>query len=266
MARPGSYLSTAKGIEIMGRVDGKVTLVTGAGAGMGRSHARLLAAEGACVVVTDIDGEAAEHTAQELVADGHAALAQAHDVSSAQDWQRVVAAAIDRFGRVDVLVNNAGILLLKPLEETEEAEWDRVMAVNARSVFLGCKYILPAMRKAGGGSIVNVSSAYGLQGAPGCAAYVSSKGASRLLTKAAASDFAKFGIRVNSLHPGVVATEMTRDLLTSPENTRLALGSTVLDRPARPQEVATAVLFLASDESSYMTGSEVVVDGGMTSR
>jgi len=138
--------------------------------------------------------------------------------------------------------------------------------VNAKSVFLGCKYVLPAMRKAGGGSIINVSSAYGLQGAPACAAYVSSKGASRLLTKAAASDFAKFNIRVNSLHPGVVATEMTRDILTTPENIRLALGSTVLDRPAQPHEVAAAVLFLASDESSYMTGSEVVVDGGMTSR
>jgi cyclopentanol dehydrogenase len=250
----------------MGRVDGKVALVTGAGAGMGRAHARLLAAEGARVVVTDIDGQAAERTAQELVADGLTALGQVHDVSSPEAWQRVVAAAVDRFGQVDVLVNNAGILLLKSLEDTEDAEWDRVMAVNATSVFLGCKYILPAMRKAGGGTIVNVSSAYGLQGAPGCAAYIASKGASRMLTKAAASDLAKFNIRVNSLHPGVVATEMTRDLLTTPENIRLALGTTVLDRPAQPHEVAAAVLFLASQESSYMTGSEMVVDGGMTSR
>jgi len=250
----------------MGRMDGKVALVTGAGGGLGRAHARVLAAEGAGLVITDIDPRAIERTAEELASCGHEAVAQVHDVSSPRDWQRVVAAAMDRFGHVDVLVNNAGILLLKPLEETEDAEWDRVMAVNSKSVFLGCKYILPAMRKAGGGSIVNVSSAYGLQGAPGCAAYVTSKGACRMLTKAAASDLAKFNIRVNSLHPGVVATEMTRDLLTTPESIRLALGSTILDRPAQPDEVAAAVLFLASADSSYMTGSEVVVDGGMTSR
>jgi cyclopentanol dehydrogenase len=250
----------------MGRVQGKVALITGAGLGMGRAHARLLAAEGARIVATDINEAAARQTVDLIVQDGGEAVWFKHDVASADDWKLVVAACMEHFGKVDILVNNAGMLVFKPVEETEEEEWDRVMAVNAKSVFLGCKHIVPAMKVAGKGSIINVSSAYGLVGAPGCAVYIASKGASRLLTKAAAADLFKFGIRVNSLHPGLVATEMTKDVLTTPENTRLALGSAIFDRAAQPEEVSTAVLFLASDESSYMTGSEMVVDGGMTTR
>jgi cyclopentanol dehydrogenase len=250
----------------MGRLTGKVALVTGAGLGMGRVHARLLAAEGAHVVATDINEVAVRQTADSIVQAGGEALWIKHDVACANEWKHVVAASMERFGKVDILVNNAAIVFAKSIEETEEDEWDRLMAVNVKGVFLGCKYIVPAM-KSGAGSIINVSSMWGFVGVAGYAAYVASKGGVRMLTKAAAADLYKFGIRVNSLHPGVIAnTEMTRDVLTSRENTLAALGSAIFDRPGTPEEVSAAMLFLASDESSYMTGSEVVVDGGYTAR
>lgn len=247
-----------------GRVAGKIAIVTGGGQGMGRSHSLLLAEEGATVVVTDVNETSGESVAEEINAAGGQAVYIRHDVTSSSDWKAVVDEAVKKFGKVDILVNNAGILILKPLDQTEEAEWDLIMNINAKGTFLGCKHIVPAMQKAGGGSIVNISSIYGLIGAPSAAAYQASKGAVRLLTKAAAIDLHQYNIRANSVHPGVIATAMTTDLLSTPEMAKAVLATTILERPAQPKEVSYAVLFLASDEASFMTGSEVVVDGGYT--
>lgn len=167
-------------------------------------------------------------------------------------------------GKVDVLVNNAGILSLSGIEETSEEEWDKVMEINAKSDFLGIKYVLPAMKMAKKGSIVNISSIYGLIGSGAAVAYHASKGAVRLLTKTVAAELAKYNIRVNSIHPGVIKTPMTEELLKDPANTKNLLGTTVLGRPAEAIEVAYGALFLASDEFSFITGSELVIDGGYT--
>ncbi len=247
-----------------GRVAGKIAIVTGGGQGMGRSHSLLLAEEGATVVVTDINETSGQAVADEIIAAGGQAVFIRHDVTSGSEWKAVVDQAVTTFGKVDILVNNAGILILKPLDQTEDSEWDLIMSINAKGTFLGCKHIVPAMQKAGGGSIVNISSIYGLVGAPSAAAYEASKGAVRLLTKAAAIDLHQYNIRANSVHPGVIATAMTTDLLSTPEMAKAVLATTILERPAQPKEVSYAVLFLASDEASFMTGSEVVVDGGYT--
>ena len=249
-----------------GRMSGKVAIVTGGAQGMGRSHALLLAAEGAKVVVTDVREAAGKAVAEEISDAGGTARFITHDVTRSADWQRVLEETVNEFGKLDVLVNNAGILILKPLDETDEEEWDRTLDINAKGTFLGCKLAAPALQAAGGGSIVNISSIYGLIGAPGAAAYQASKGAVRLLSKAAAVDLAKFGIRVNSVHPGVIDTDMTKELMATPESTKAVLGTTILGRPGRPEEVSNAVLFLASDESSFVTGAELVVDGGYTTQ
>ena len=245
-----------------GRVEGKVAFVTGGAVGMGREHALLLAEEGATLVVNDVDEDNGRRTVDDINAQGGQALFMGFDVAKLSAWRDAVTRAMNAFGRIDILVNNAGILLFKPIHETTEEELDRVLAVNVKGVFYGTQAILPAMQAAGGGSIINVSSIYGLVGAPSAAAYQASKGAVRLLTKASAADYAQFNIRVNSVHPGVIRTPMTKDLLTTPETTQDILRTALLRRPAEPKEVSWAVLFLAADESSYMTGSEIVVDGG----
>ncbi len=244
------------------RVAGKIAVVTGGAQGMGRTHAQLLAREGAVVVVTDVDAEGGEETVRLIREEGGTASFIRHDVSKSADWDAVVAHAMEAHGRVDILVNNAGILAFKSLQDTDEDEWDRILAVNAKGTFLGCKSMLPAMQQSEAPSIVNISSMYGIIGAPNAAAYEASKGAVRTLTKAAAVDLGAFGIRVNSVHPGVIATAMTNEILAEPEGAKALLGTTILGRAAQPEEVSSTVLFLASEESSFMTGSELVVDGG----
>ena len=248
----------------MGRLDGKVALITGSALGMGRAHAKLFAAEGAKVIVTDINEGAGRENVEAINQDGGEAIFLKHDVASESDWKQVVNHAVETYGKIDILVNNAGILLSKGLEDTSVEEWDQVMNINLKGVFLGCREIIPAMKKAGGGSIVNISSIYGIIGAPDCAAYEASKGGVRLLTKSAAVDLTKHNIRVNSIHPGMIKTEMTKGLADIPEAVAGIAAKVLLGRMAEPEEVSKAVLFLASDDSSYVHGAELVVDGGYT--
>jgi len=248
----------------MNRVQDKVILVTGGAMGMGQSHCELLAAQGARVFVADVDEAAGGAVAEGIRGRGGQAEFLPLNVTRSADWQSAVATVVRKAGRIDVLVNNAGILVLKPVQDTTEQDWDRVFDVNVKGVFLGTQAVVEPMKAQGRGNIVNISSIYGLVGAPSAAAYEASKGAVRLFTKACAVDLAPFGIRVNSVHPGVIETPMTRDLLSTPEGRAAVLGPTLLNRPAKPVEVSQAVLFLASDESSFVHGAEMVVDGGYT--
>lgn len=250
----------------MGRVDGKIAFVTGGANGMGRSHALLLAREGASLILSDMDEKNGQAVVDEINAEGGQARFFKFDVAKSSAWKSVIDESMSAFGRIDILVNNAGILTFAAVNETTDEDLDRILDVNVKGVFHGTKHVLPAMQAAGGGSIINVSSIYGLVGAPSAAAYEASKGAVRLLTKATAVDYAQYNIRANSVHPGVIETNMTKDLLTTNETTEQILGSALIRRPAKPIEVSYAVLFLASDEASYMTGSEVVVDGGYTAQ
>jgi len=249
----------------MNRVSGKVAIVTGGAMGMGKAHSELLAAEGATVFVTDIDEAGGNATVEGIRNSGGQAKFIKHDAASEADWDAVVATVRKEIGRLDILVNNAGILIMKPVHETEPAEWDKVFNLNVKGAYLGIRACVPLMKESEGGSIVNISSIYGIVGAPSAGAYVASKGAVRLMTKSCAVDLVQYGIRVNSIHPGVIDTPMTKDLLHGDAETRSALmGPTLFSRPCRPEEVSKAVLFLAYDESSCKQGSEVVVDGGYT--
>ncbi|RLA09658.1 MAG: cyclopentanol dehydrogenase, partial [Gammaproteobacteria bacterium] len=232
--------------------------------GMGREHCLLFAEEGAVTIATDIDAEGLKETLAQVHALGAEGLALAHDVTSEADWSTVVAAAVDKFGRIDVLVNNAGIAHTGRVHETTLEDWQRVMNINATGPFLGIKAVVPVMRERGG-SIVNISSVYGLVGGAQAGAYNASKGAVKLLTKAAAIDLDEFGIRVNSVHPGLITTGMTEEWIGTPAVDPL-LDRQIQRRAAAPREVSQVVLMLASDESSFMTGAEVAVDGGMSAR
>jgi len=186
-------------------------------------------------------------------------------VTREADWRAAVATAVQAYGKLNVLVNNAGILFRSKIEETSEADWDRIMAVNVKGVFLGTKCAIPAMRQAGGGSIINISSTAGLVGAPGgTAAYTATKGAVRLFTKSTAVQHAGENIRCNSVHPGPIATDMIKDVLENKAQWEQRLRRLPMGRVGTPEDVAYGVIYLASDESSYMTGSELVIDGGTT--
>ncbi|WP_448508130.1 SDR family NAD(P)-dependent oxidoreductase [Immundisolibacter sp.] len=253
----------------MERVSGKVVFITGAASGMGRAHALRLASEGATVAITDRDEKGLAETLAAVRAKGAQAAAWAHDVTDEAAWERLVNEACGRFGRIDVLVNNAGVSSSTvSVLDIGVDEWDRVMAINARGVFLGVRTVGRKMRDQGrGGSIINISSVFGIVGGAMASAYCASKGAVRLLTKAAAADLAAFNIRVNSVHPGLIDTPMLDGLLAREGEVRdRMLGVQLQRRAADPDEVSSAVLFLASDESSFMTGSEMVVDGGWTAR
>ena len=249
----------------MGRLDGKVALISGGAKGQGATEARMFVREGARVVFGDILDDEGKTVETDIRASGGDAIYVHLDVTREADWRAAVATAIERYGKLDVLVNNAGILMRSKIEETSEADWDRIMAINAKGVFLGTKAVLPAMREAGGGSIINISSTAGLVGSPGgTAAYTATKGAVRLFTKSTAIQHARDKIRCNSVHPGPIATDMIKDLLQGGPAWEQRLRRLPMGRVGTPEEVAYGVLYLASDESSYVTGSELVIDGGTT--
>lgn len=253
------------------KLAGKVALVTGAASGIGEACARKLSANGAAVVLGDINESAAATLASELVAAGGKAIASRHDVRLTEDWERVLAIAMETFGGLDILVNNAGIagdnteLMSLTLDQ-----WHEVTSINLDGVFLGMRYAGTALEKRGGGSVINISSILGKVGFPGAAAYCASKGGVSLLTKSAALEWAPLNIRVNSVHPGFVETPLVSEALQNNEDgeamRELLVAAHPLGRLGQAQEIANAVAFLASDESSFMTGSEMVVDGGYTAQ
>lgn len=244
----------------MKRLQDKVIVITGAAQGMGETHARKCLEEGAKVVLTDINQEKGEALASTL---GENALFIQHNVSSEEDWIKVVEATENKFGPINVLVNNAGITMSKSILDMSLEEYRRILDINQVSVFLGMKSVVPSMKKTENGSIINISSINGLVG--GAIGYTDTKFAVRGMTKAAALELARFGIRVNSIHPGVIATPMIMQGDTK-EAVEQFSKSIPLKRVAQPEEISNLVLFLASEESSYSTGSEFVADGGMTAQ
>ena len=245
------------------RLENKVAFVSGGARGMGAAEAQLFAREGAKVVIGDVldeDGRKTEAAINEL---GGECLYVHLDVSSEESWTSAVAETVNRFGKLNILVNNAGVVSRGKLEDLSVSEWDRVMDINAKGVFLGTKAAIPEMRKAGGGSIINISSISGIVGQGNIqAVYNASKGAVRIFTKSAAIQYASEGIRVNSVHPGAIDTPMTADRQADAEAQRQAIALHPLGRTGTPDDVAYGVLYLASDESSFVTGSELVIDGG----
>ncbi len=247
----------------MGRLDGKVALITGGARGMGKSHVRHFVAEGARVVFGDVLDEQGAYVAAKLGDDCCRYIH--HDVTSETGWAAAVAAALDAFGGLDVLVNNAGILAFASIADMPLADFRRVLEVNAVGCWLGMKAVIDPMTKAGGGSIVNISSVEGFTGAAGLSAYSASKFAIRGMTKAAAQELGQFGIRVNSVHPGGVMTRMVLEQADSGRDGSRFLDGMPLGRFAEPAEISRLVAYLASDESSYSTGAEFLADGGLLS-
>jgi cyclopentanol dehydrogenase len=256
------------------QLEGKVAFISGGARGMGAAEARLFAKEGAKVAIGDVLETEGRQVEAEIVEAGGEALFIRLDVTIEEDWRKAIQATVRRFGKLNVLVNNAGVGSPRTtrgepirLEDTTGEQWDHVLDVNAKGVFLGTKYAIPEMHKAGGGSIINISSIYGMVGSgSGASSYHASKGAVRIFTKAAALQYARDGIRVNSVHPGFIDTPMTERLRSNPQQREDLIRRTPLGRIGIPEDVAYGVLFLASDESSFMTGSELVIDGGYTAQ
>ena len=248
------------------RLEGKVAIITGGARGQGATEARMFAQEGARVVIGDIRDELGMQVEAEIRELGGEAVYLHLDVTSEDDWQRAIETAEQQFGKVDVLVNNAAIVLRKDIEETTSDDWDNIMDINAKGVFLGTKAVIPAMRRAGG-SIINISSISGLVSI-GPPAYIATKGAVRLFTKSTAIQYASENIRANSIHPGSVDTDMRREGMgdQTHEEIQARIDNIPLGRVGTTEDISYGALFLASDESSFMTGSELVIDGGYTAK
>jgi 3(or 17)beta-hydroxysteroid dehydrogenase len=249
----------------MGRVAGKVAIVTGGASGMGKADARLLAREGACVVIADLNAVDGEAVAQSI---GEQALFLRLDVSDEDNWKTVIAATLEKFGRLDILVNNAGMIMLGNIVDTDLADWRKIHAVNSDGVFLGCKHAIPVMAETGGGSIINMSSVAAIHGQSFVAAYTASKGAVRSLTKSIAMfcKEQKNGIRCNSIHPDGVKTPMVvkvamgKDVATQEDLDEVGKFGNMCE----PEDIANLVLYLASDESGFVNGSEMLIDNCAT--
>lgn len=248
---------------VMGRLDGKVAIITGAANGQGATEAALFAKEGAKVVATDLEIEALQEVVDQIRANNGESIAIQHNVASEEEWKSVVAKVIEAFGKIDVLVNNAGVSEPRTLLDISMDQWQKVMDIDLTGCVLGMKNTIPEMQKAGGGSVINISSIGGLVGMAGTSPYTAAKGALRSLSKAAAVEYAKQNVRVNSVHPGIVVTPMIEEYFD--EQVKQYYESlTQLPRLGKPEDIAYGVLYLASDESSFMTGSEMVIDGGWT--
>lgn len=248
------------------RLQNKVALISGGAKGMGAVEAKLFAKEGAKIVIGDVLETEGKQIEGEINKTGGECLFVPLDVTDENQWNEAVAATVRRFGKLDILINNAGIFRTSPVEETSSTEWDQVMDINAKGVFLGVKAAIPAMREAGGGSIINLSSVAGLVGAAYSSAYSASKGAVRLFTKSTAIQYATDGVRCNSIHPGVIQTDMTKEAIADSQFKAQRLDPTPLARLGQPEDVAYGALYLASDESSFVTGAELVIDGGWTAQ
>ena len=248
------------------RLEGKVALITGAARGQGAAEARLFAQEGAKVIVADVSDPEGIAVAAEIAEAGGDAIYVHLDVTDESEWEAAVQSAITSFGKLDILVNNAGIWRRGHVMETSSEQWDAIMDVNAKGVFLGTKAVIPQMRKAGGGSIVNISSTAGLVGSKTSSAYSASKGAVRIFSKSTAIQYASEGIRANSIHPGPIDTDMGDQVWPDPTSREASISRTALSRIGTAQDIAYGALYLASDESSFVTGSELVIDGGVTAQ
>lgn len=248
------------------RLNGKVALITGAARGQGECEAKLFSAEGATVVVADILCNLGQKVAQDISSRGGTATFVKLDVSSENDWKLAIQHTLDRFGILDILVNNASIYRTTTIENTSMEEWDDVISTNARGAFLGTKYVIPAMRKTNGGSIINICSTTGIVGSNRGGAYGASKAAVRILTKHAAIQHASEGIRVNSISPGSIDTEMIAENIGTPQGRAASIKKIPTGRIGTAEDVAYGALFLASDESSFITGSDLLIDGGMTAQ
>jgi len=248
------------------RVAGKVALISGGAGGIGAATAKLLAKEGAAVVIADLLEDEGQATETSIAESGGRALFVNLDVTSEDSWNSAVQFAVPSFGKLDILVNNAGGSHRTGVEKTTSEAWDNVMDVNAKGVFLGTKAAIPEMRKAGGGSIINISSIYGMVGSMTSAAYHASKGAVRIFNKSTAIQYASENIRANSVHPGFVDSPMTRAHHEKPNIHEDRVAKMPLGRMGLPEDIAAGILYLASDESSFVTGAELVIDGGMTAQ
>ena len=249
------------------RLKEKTAIVTGGANGIGKATVNKFLEEGANVVFTDINKEAGNKTLEEMREVSNNVLFIQHDVSKESDWINVIEETLKAFGKVDILFNNAGIFSSKPVTEYETEEWNRLLGINVTGVFIGMKHTVPVMREQKSGSIINTSSVAGIKGSPNATLYGASKGAVRIMTKDLAVEVAPDQIRVNSIHPGIIQTAMGDDVATSVNASSDQLAKSIpLRRLGKPEEIANLVAFLASDESSFITGTEMIIDGGMTAK